>query len=257
MKTFDKLILNGMLLCFLTVIFYLVVKNPVAGMFIAYLVWIVLRTVFIYLVGRKKVVFGNISVGEMENVFSVWGTDRQAKYLFSLFPAYYSPVLTNNIVSFSKNRKKIVVFCNYKFSPTSCEDVAKLYRENESADTKEIFILGRAPAKNVLILANELPIKITFFPSKKLRKILIDHNALPSPIKKSKTEKRAVGKETFFKAFEADRIKYYLFSSVIFGLYGLFNFYKLWYLLFSALMLVLSLICLVSYLLQKRSGTNK
>ena len=252
MKTFDKLFLSGALLCVLTLVFYSVVKNPIAAAFIAYLVWIVIRTGFIYLTSRKRIVFGNISVGEMENVFAVWGAERQAQFLFSLFPAYYSPVLIGNTIHFTKNHTEILVICNYKFSPTGCEDVAKIYRENEPAAKKEIFVLGRAPTKNVLILANELPLKITFFPSRKLRRILIDHNALPKPIEKMNAENSPKRKEVFSKVFDAGRIKYYFFFSGIFALYGLMNIYRVWYLLFSALMLVLALLCLVSYLLQKK-----
>ncbi|MBO4479588.1 MAG: hypothetical protein J5774_04380 [Clostridia bacterium] len=253
MKTFDKLFLNGVTIALLTVVFYLIVKNPIAAAFIAYLVWIVLRTAFIYVTNRKHIVFGNISVGEMENVFSVWGAERQAQFLFSLFPAYYSPVLTGNVIRFMKNHTEILVVCNYKFSPTGCEDVAKLYRENESATPKKIYVLGRAPAKNVLILANELPIDISFLPSRKLRRILIDHNALPKSIEKKKTEKRPNGKEVFSRAFDTGRIKYYFFLSVIFALYGLLNIYRVWYLLFSALMLLLAFLCLISYFLQKKN----
>ncbi len=252
MKTFDKLFLSGALLCVLTLVFYSVVKNPIAAAFIAYLVWIVVRTIFIYLTSRKQIVFGNISVGEMENVFSVWGAERQAQYLFSLFPVYYSPVLAGNTIRFTKNRTDILVICNYKFSPTGCEDVAKIYRENESAAKKEIFVLGRAPAKNTLILANELPVKITFFSSRKLRRILIDHNALPRPIEKKNATIRPRRKEAFSKAFDASRVKYYFFFSGIFALYGLLNIYRVWYLMFSGLMLILALLCLVSYFLQKK-----
>ncbi len=255
MKTFDKLFLDAFLLGFSTLLFYFIVKNIVAAMFIAYLSLIVMRSIVIYFINRRRVVFGNISVKEMEDVFAVWGTEKQAEYLFRLFPAYYSPERIGNKIVFRKDRVKHMIVCNYKFLPTSCDDVAKLYRESSDEETK-IYVLGKAPPKNVLMLANTLSLDVSFLSSRKVRKRLLKSNALPAPFQKKKSAKPN-GKELLSDILDTSRTKYYFLSSLFFLFYGLLGIYRIWYFLLAVLTFVMGSLCVITLINTKKTKTKK
>lgn len=256
MKTFDKLFLDVFLIVFLTLLFYLIVKNAIAAMFIAYLSLIVIRSIVIYLVNRHRIVYNNVSVKEMEDIFAVWGTEKQAEYFFSLFPAYYSPELIGNKIVFRKNRIKNVIVCNYKFSPTSCDDVAKLYREQGPNEETKIYVLGKTPPKNVLLLTGTLSFDIVFLSSRKVRKTLLKHNALPESFKKKPGVKPS-RKELLSGILDTSRTRYYFLSSLFFLFYSLLNVYRIWYLLLAALTFVMGALCLISLLSRKRKASKK
>ena len=256
MKTFDKLFLDSFLIVFLTLLFYLIVKNAIAAMFIAYLSLIVVRSIVIYLINRRRIVYNNVSTKEMETIFAVWGTEKQARYLFALLPAYYSPELFGNKIVFRKNRVKNMIVCDYKFSPISCDDVAKIYSGLDPNEETKIYVLGKTPPKEVLLLSGTLSLDVVFPSSRKLRKTLLKHNALPVPFKK-KPGKKPGRKELFSGILDTSRTKYYFFSSLFFLFYSLLNIYRIWYLLLAALTFVMGALCLISYLSRKRTNRKK
>ena len=180
MKLFDKLFINGVVIASLSILFFYVTKVFIAGLFIGYLVWIVSRTLFLYASNRFRTT-KNLSVKEMENVFAVWGTAKQAEHFFRLFPSSYHPELVGNKIKLIRNDTPITIVFNYKFSPTSCEDVAGIYRESRKENEK-IYCFGKSPSKEVFLLTNTLSLPIEFCSSRKVRKYLIKNNAMPEKI---------------------------------------------------------------------------
>ncbi len=223
------------------------------GMFIGYLAWVLIRSVFLYLTQRYNVT-KNISYREMENIFSIWGTEKQAQYFLSIIPKCYSPVISGNSIRYIKNRESVRIIFNYKFSSTSREDISIIYRE-KSPDSK-IYILGRAPSRDVIMLTNVLPLDIIFIPSKRIRKILIKHNAMPDPID-SKNKKRLSWKKTFSETFSSEHIKYYYLGSLTFFMYGIFNIYRTWYFAFALTTFVFGCVSLLCSIHEKRESKKK
>lgn len=250
MKLFDKLFINGLVIALLSLLFYFVTKVFIAGIFIGYLVWVVCRALFLFLSSRFHL-NKNLSAKEMENVFAVWGTQKQAEYFLRLLPALYSPVLIGNAIRLFKNGVPVVLIFNYKFSPTSCEDVAKIYREKKS-DEEKFICLGKTPSKDVLILGNTLSLSIEFPSSQKVRNFLIKHNAMPTGFPMRKT-KRSL-KLAFSNTFSAEKAKYYFLSAVFCAFYALFNIQRVWYISFCVLLIVSGVCCVLSYLLQKKNN---
>ena len=248
MKLFDKLFFNGVAIAFLSLLFFLITKNYVAGMFIGYLFWIVCRTIFLYIINRYHVT-KNITVSEMENIFAVWGTQLQQEHFFNLLPSCFSPVIENCFIRYTKNGEDNIMILNYKFSPTSCEDVAKVYREWKNFPGK-ISILGKTPSKDVLLLAGSLPIRIEFPSSKSVRKFLIKSNALPSKIPSKKSTKASLS-IAFNSTFSPEKAKYYFFSAIFFSFYAILNIHRIWYISFSVLLSLLGIGCVLVYFLRR------
>ncbi len=254
MNKIDKILLDVVAVCFFTVVFYLVTKVLIVGMFIGYLTWVTARSALYYFIARKNLT-KNITVKEMENVFAVWGTEKQAEFLYPLFPECYNPQLDGNRISFLKNRKKIVFLCNYKFSPTSLDDIAKLYRDTASrADTT--YILGKRPTTEVFSLIEKLSMDLVFIPSEKVRKELIKHNHMPENFVKKK-KRKPTWKEALSQSFAPEKTKYYYLSSITFVFYGIINLYRGWFLAFAALNFILGSICFLQNIKQSRRNGKK
>ena len=253
MKFFDKLFLNGVAIALLSLLFFFVTKNYVAGMFIGYLVWVIGRTAFLYLTNRYKIV-KNMTTKEMEEVFSMWGIKQQTEFFFGILPSRFEPSMTENVVSYDHNGAKIKLYPNYKFSPTSCEDVAKIYRENKDYDGK-LYILGKMPSKEVLLLAGKLPLNITFLSSKEVRKQLIKQNALPEKLPIKVCSKKSLS-SAFSDTFAPEKAKYYFLSALFCSFYAILNVQRKWYIAFTVLLIVLGMGCVLTYLLRRHKKSN-
>ena len=251
MNKIDKYILNGFLILILIVLYFLIIRILPVASFLGYITWLLIRSVFLYFSGRYKNK-KKISVKDLEEWFALEGTVKQADLILSLLPAAYSPVKNGNVITYNRHGEKIFLLCNYKFSSTSAEDIARLYQNSSSVLYDKLVILGKTPPKNVLLLADKLPFDVLFPSSKKVYAFLADHNALPEPSVRLKRKKRT-WKNIFDDIFSIEKARYYFPSAFLFLLYAILFKRMVWYYIFFALSLLLGTICLLFYWKKARS----
>ena len=225
---------------FLTVCIYTIVKNLVLTLFITFLLLVFFRVLFLRIYTRrkrKKV----INTSEMETELSLMGPE-QRDFFFSVVPAYYKPEMAEAGVIFT-NKERVYLATNYKFSPTNADDVARFYRYAKKEKILVVWVLGRYPARQVMTFAASLDVIFRFIPSKKVHAFLRDANALMPRRNTTKNPRKINFKHILSEAFTKKRAKYFALSCCCLSFFSLFGAFRVYYLVFAGLSLLLTLFC--------------
>jgi hypothetical protein len=220
------------------------VENLAVAIFITLLITILVLTVGLHILNRKEDK-SSISITEMENTLALNGNEYQITLLEKAIPDYFSPKVIENGVLFTQNLQQIAAFINYKFSPTSPEDLAKFYRNAKKQEVAKAYVLSRPSPRNVLVLGAGLDIEFVFITSRQFHKHLYKQNLLMEKTKpvKIKRPKRKFS-EIFTEIFQKKRAKYFFFSALTFGLFLIITPYKLYYLIMLSIVLCFGIACL-------------
>ena len=243
MNKLDKVIVFVFGLFFAIITFFVIVKNWVGAIVIGILVAITVTILSIHISNRtnnKK----NITMGEMENELALMG-NKQSEYLLSALPPAYKPTLCDNGISIEKNNQKIYLATNYKFSPTSSDDVAKFYRFAKNNDICKVVVMGKTPSRQTLLLASSLSVIFYFYPSKKLHAFLISQNAIMPRKKTTITKHKTKILPQLNVIFDKKRARYFALSGISLALFSIFSPIRIYYLVICAICLVCAVICLV------------
>ncbi len=245
MKKIDKIVINSIGFGLTLVWTNYFIKSFVEALFVAFLIYIVLRTVTLHLTNRfanKK----NISVSEMSLSFAIMGVNAVCQHIASTLPECYNPSIENNCIILQKNEEKLLVSPNFKMSALSADDVAKVWRFGKEKDISKIYILARFHQRSVILFANSLEGEIFFPSAKNLHKYLVAHNALP---KKNFHYKKAKSSISFRDALSAlfirKRAKMFFFSGITLVLFAFFSPLTIYYLVMASVSLVMGVACFV------------
>ncbi len=241
MSKLDKFLIIILAGFILTALLRPLVKDVAAAAFIAFLLVILLFVFGTHIYNRKKNK-SEISVSDAENALSLMGNE-QLDFFFERTPPAYAPEQKDGGFIFFRNDVKHFVAPNYKFSPTSADDVARFYRAAKKNRADSVIVLGRQPSRNVLVFASSLDVRFVFLSSGKLHKYLLKQNALmPKPRKTKKPSKPSL-KTVFNGIFLKDRAKYYLLSGISVAFLSFLTPYKIYYLVAGGLCLILAGVC--------------
>lgn len=241
MTRLDKILLYVLGAAFMTALFYALVKNLAAAIFIAILSVILVGILTTHFVHRKNTV-NEISVYDMENVLALLGAE-QTDFVLRAVPPYFKPEKNSCGFTVMKDNQKILFAVNYKFSATNLDDTAKYYRFAKKNNISEVRVLGRAPSRSVYAFANGLDVIFRFIPSKKLRKYLASQNALMPKRNPVKTRKKIRPKIFFGALFDKSRAKYFALSGLCLVLFSFFGTARFYYLALCAVCFALSAVC--------------
>lgn len=225
---------------FLTVTVYSIIKNFVLSLFIAFLLLVFFRALFLHFYRRKKNK-SVISVADMETELAILGSD-QVDYFLSVIPNYYNPVKTDGGIIIT-NKDKIFIATNYRFSPTGADDVARFYRLAKKEKTDVVWILGRYPARQTITFASSLDILFRFVRSKKVHTFLKTRNALMAKRRVVRTRNRPRLRTIFSEVFTQKRAKYFALSGMSLSVFALFGVMRVYYFVLCGICLLLALIC--------------
>lgn len=183
-----------------------------------------------------------LSRAELFRLLSVMGTDESTALLFSTLPiserSDFAP-------PFFVYKGDTLVYNNIKFSPTSEEDIAKLYRACKAKGFTKAILVARRTDRKLLAFAASLGLSVRCPDALTLKRYLYRHNALPeapAPLK-VKLPKFKI-KELFSVVFERRKAKYYVFSGVMLLLMSLITSLRLYYLIFASVPMLLAIISL-------------
>ncbi len=249
MKVFDKIILYGILFSFLSLLLYAFTKNFAVSFFVAFLGTVFLRSAFLLLYSHRKRK-GKIDTKSMEDTLSILSPTEQKDLLLSTIPSRYILEEDTNYILLQKE-ERICLFLNYKFSPTSCDDLARFYRSIREKDVEKIVVLGRMPSRNVVVLSKSFPVPIIFLSPSRLKKYLTKHNALPKPLPVP-PKRKPNPKEVFRDAFSPDRMKYYGGGALFFAFYAFFGVMKIWYSVFCGISLLCGFLCMYRWIKEQK-----
>lgn len=244
MGKIDKVLLFVLATVIGVIIFKVVTKNLVASVFIALLISTTVTIILIHVINRrknKKV----ITVTEMENEFALLGSG-QIEYLTSTIPEKFSPIKKDNGFIYDKDGNKVYVACNYKFSTTSFDDVAKFYRQAKEYGVSQVYVCGKQPTRNVILFASELDVLFRFLPSKKLHAYLLNQNKLPTKRKVIRPRRKLSLKNNISSIFNKKRAKHFAISGLVLGITAIFTPFTVYYVVFCSICLILSIICLLT-----------
>ena len=179
----------------------------------------------------------------METELSIMGAE-QSDLIIKTIPGAYGAKKCENGFTITKNVKTFVA-CNYKFSPTGFDDVAKFYRIAKKEKAFLIIVLGRMPKREVMVLASSLDISFRFVKSKKLHKFLLTRNALMPKRKKVKSRVKPRLSSSLNVIFARNRAKYFAFSGLSLALFSFLGIMRIYYLITCGVCLALALFCAV------------
>lgn len=243
MSKLDAFLLYSLSALFVTAAVNSFVKNIAASIFISFLIIVLFRTVFLHFFVRKRNK-SVISVPEMETELSIMAGE-QLDYFFSVVPSAFSPQKCECGFTYNEKNRLVFVAPNYKFSPSSPDDVAKFYRAAKKIKADSVTVLGRFPSRNVFVFAASLDILFKFIPSKKLHKFLLSQNALMPKRRKIKNPKKPALKSVFSGIFTKQRAKFFLLSGLSLSVFAFFGVMQAYYFVMCAICIICAIVCLL------------
>ncbi len=244
MTKLDKIIIACAVFFVFFVLFFAVTKNVAAALFISMLITVLIYRVTIHLHNRysdKK----NISLIEMEKLFALMGS-AQVEFFINATPEYFCPQAIEYGFIMTANCKKIAIYPNYKFSPSSLDDISKFYRSAKSNNISEVYVLSKLNDRSTVLFSRSLDIEFCFVPSRKVYKFLQKKNCLPQSIIKKKTKiKKSDLKDILSNVFVKKRAKYFFMSGVSLGLLSFLTPIKVYYIIVSAICILLGIGCII------------
>lgn len=244
MTKLDKVIFNFVVFFIFSLIFTAIVKNIAAALLIALLFTITVNRITMHLYSRfhaKK----TISLAEMEKLFAIMGSGQTTCFIKAT-PSYFEPISLDCGYYISLNCKPVAIFPNYKFSPSTMDDIAKFYRIAKDNNIEEVWVLSKLNARSTILFAKSLDLNFNFIPIKKVHKYLTSQNYLPVPLPHKNVKlKKADLKEVFSNILIKKRAKYFLFSGITLGLLAFFTPIKAYYITVSIICLLLGIGCLI------------
>lgn len=251
MKKTDKIIISVNLFLIIFAISYVAAKNVVAAAIIAFLLTVTVCVSFLKIANRYKKT-KKISLSKTEDGLSFIGITAQTELFISALPPETTKKINDFCFSYDKNGKKIMVFPNYKFFPTSKDDIAKFFRTCKDNGVNDCIVLSRQSTRELLLFARGLPLNFKFLPTKAVRNFLVSRNlenkfALPEKpkVKTKKKFSKQFFRELIDGIISKEKAKYFLISGVglVFGC--LFTPLKIYYLVFAVITLSLSIVCYI------------
>ena len=242
MKRSDFVVIYLSSFFFFAFLFASLVKNFVYGLVISFFFIIFLRFVIIRFSARRKRLTV-INVQDMESELALMGSE-QVDFLLKNAPLPYSPMKTENGFFITKT-ERIYIACNYKFSPTSIEDVAKFYRHAKKNKVLKVVVLGKYPQRATIVFASSLDVLFKFESSKKLHKFLETRDGLMPKRKIVFHRRKKKFGAIIALAFTKKRAKYFALSSLSLVAFAFFTPMRIYYFVFCAVSLVLAVVCLL------------
>ena len=245
MKKADRIIINLSVYVILFMLSFALVNNFPASLFIAFLLWVTANRVFLYIMRRRKVV-KLPPISQMEDSLALLGVPGQVDLFMQAIPPCFNPTKSDGGLEITVNCEKVLVFPNYKFSPTNVEDVGRFYRAAKKCGVQKVWILGRTCPRSVILFASNLDIEFQFRLSREVRKFLHGRNLLPEKITKQPKKKSPVNRrETLSQVFIKRRAKYFLLAGISTALLSLFGPLRIYYAVVAVIALSLAVVCLV------------
>lgn len=251
MKKTDKIIISVNLFLIVFAISYVAVKNVASAAIIAFLLTVTVCVSFLKILNRYQKT-KKISVSKAEDGLSFIGISAQTELFISALPSETAKKINDFCFAYDENGKKIIVFPNYKFFPTSKDDIAKFFRTCKDNGVNDCVVLSRQNSRELLLFARGLPLNFKFLPTKVVRDFLVRRNledkfALPKKPKiktKKKFSKQSL-RELIHGIISKDKAKYFLISGagLVFGC--IFTPLKIYYLIFAVITLSLSIVCYI------------
>ena len=267
MTVFDRFLFRLIGFLSLLLLSYSLAGNWGVAALIAFLIMVLIDRGLALLTSRKQTL-KKISVSELEETFALLGSQEQQTFFSEAIPSTLSPKIEESGVTFLRNDEKEFLLPSYKFSPIGYDDVAKALRDAFKTDSKKIHIIGKKPRKEVVLFSRKFGTSIDFIPTRNVLHFLYSQNKLPKRIfeipnknKKStiaaffeKMRKKKIRETlsewksdlfTFLSdTFSRRRAKFFLLSSLSLAFIALFVPWTVYYVTFSAIALIMSLICL-------------
>lgn len=177
-----------------------------------------------------------------------YGTDRLALELSLRGNAYLveilKSILKNAVFESCSNwilLKNALIIANFRFTSVGLNDVANVYSLAIDKDRKQVFLLCRGIDRKAANLLETRDIKLNVVKIKGIYDFLARNSALPDLDKK---KNKFSAKEICTSLLSRSNMKNYFFSGAVLISVAFFTPYKIYYLIFGSISIVLAILTL-------------
>jgi hypothetical protein len=216
-------------------------SSYISGSFIAGLLSLTLSALIFFFL-HKTVRFKKpeiLSKKDFMRLLLLEGRDYVTETMRRVFSVFYDTEAIKEGITVKIGDKIILVYNGFKFGALSEEDVAASYRAAKQENIDEIYFFYNTADRRAFALANFIEQKIHLMPFKIFYKLAERAKALPLPSKIKKPRRWGL---IFKSAVSYVNIKYFLFASFSTALLSLFTPLRVYYLIFSAVNVLLAII---------------
>ena len=141
-------------------------------------------------------------------------------------------------------KESSLIYYAYKFGALSEEDVAKAYRIAQAHSLKRIYVLTNHSERKALAVTEYIPQRLTIIGASTLYKYLLKRGAIPAKSAFLRKKNRIAN---FFRvALSGGNVKYYCIAGLSTSLLSLLSPFRLYYIAFSFLNLLLAILSLAN-----------
>lgn len=137
-------------------------------------------------------------------------------------------------------------FSAVKFGSASADDVASAFRSAIEKNMRIVKIICRDASRDASLLAESLPLDVTFIKSHYIYKRLRSQNKLPPLLEMKKSRLKGLSiKNMLANIFSTNNTRYYIFSGGILSVMSLITPMRLYYLIMSSVSFVMAVSTIV------------
>ncbi len=176
------------------------------------------------------------------NTFIFSEDSYSINFFYELAKLKHQAQKKSKFIEIFHTNKKIILFPYFIYRDFNTDDLVLIYNQIKKETSTRLVICTNKVDSNTIKLAQKLPLEIYVLDGNQIyEKLLTKYNYFP-PLTKLKSEAKLEFKDLISYALNKKRTKGYFIASVVLLLSSFFVPYKIYYVIMSTILLVLSLI---------------
>ncbi len=232
----DKIIIDGVFLVMFSCASYYIFNKSWLFVPLTIICFICFKCGYMHALNRRKNK-KELPLNDILFCFSMMTQIEQRDYFVKTLPKDSCTITGDN--TFIYNGKAYATLI--KFGAPSADDFCKIVRKHN-----DIYVIGKKISRESLLLAKKMGLYVHQVSLKKMRRYLINHNAVPKLPNATKQKEKLQIKEMLKDIITKKRAKYYLFSCVTMLTLSFFVPYTIYYLVFGSIFALLTITCMFS-----------
>ncbi len=226
------------------------------SLFISILTTFAIDIVFAYLKNKKQNKL-NIKKQEQENIDEYINTfiycDKKycIDFFYKLCSKNYSTIKKSKYLIISHPETNIILYPIFLYRQLCVDDVIECYNTVKKEKPKRIIICTNSYENNVSKFTSTLGIETLLLDKQQTYISLLKKYEMYPKITKINNANKMTFKQIILLALDKKRAKSYFISALFLLFSSFFVYYKIYYLIFSTLLLIMCFLCLVSFKFNK------
>ena len=172
-------------------------------------------------------------------------------FFYKLCSKNYNTIKKSKYLIISHPETNIILYPIFLYRPLNIDDVIECYNSVKKEKPKRIVICTNSYDSNVLKFSLSLGIETLLLDKQQTYISLLEKYDIYPKITKINNSNKITFKQILLSALDKKRAKAYFVSALFLLFSSLFVYYKIYYLIFSTLLLIMCLLCLFSFKFNK------